>query len=438
MSRYQEYKESGFQWVGKMPSHWNIIRHKYIFKKVQRIAGERSKEYDVMSLTMRGVIKRDVESNIGKMPASFDGYQIIQPDSLLLCLFDIDVTPRTIGYVTQEGITTAAYTNIETIVSDIYLKYYYYWFLMLDMDKTLLHMSKNLRNSIGNAEFMALSTIVPTFEEQKKICVFLDSKLNNINQLIDFKLKLINKLEEKRQSMITEAVTKGLNPNVKMKNSGVEWVGEIPDHWKKTRLDFIARVKARLGWKGLKAEEYVDKGHIFLSTPNLKGRYIDFKNVNYITEERYLESPEIMLEKGDVLLAKDGSTLGITNVVRELPAKATVNSSIAVLRPNELIDSIYFYYYLSSTYIQDIINQIKDGMGVPHLFQADIKKFPIILPPLCEQKEIVKYIDEQVENLDSLIETIKVQVQKLKGYRQSLIYEAVTGKIDVRDFEIKA
>lgn len=145
-----------------------------------------------------------------------------------------------------------------------------------------------------------------------------------------------------------------------------------------------------------------------------------------------------MLEKGDVLLAKDGSTLGITNVVRELPSNATVNSSIAVLRPKELIDSIYFYYYLSSTYIQDIINQIKGGMGVPHLFQADIKKFPIILPPLCEQKEIAKYIDEQVENLDSLIETIKIQIQKLKEYRQSLIYEAVTGKFDVRDFEVEA
>lgn len=292
--------------------------------------------------------------------------------------------------------------------------------------------------NVSAEKYANLEMPLPSLVEQQVIVSFLNEKTKNISEIVKQKERLIAILEEKRQTMITEAVTKGLNPNVKMKDSGVEWIGEIPEQWEKTRLDFIARVKARLGWKGLKADEYVDRGCIFLSTPNLKSRDIDFENVNYITEERYLESREIMLEKGDVLLAKDGSTLGITNVVRELPSNATVNSSIAVLRPKELIDSIYFYYYLSSTYIQDIINQIKGGMGVPHLFQADIKKFPIILPPLCEQKEIAKYIDEQVENLDSLIETIKIQIQKLKEYRQSLIYEAVTGKFDVRDFEVEA
>jgi type I restriction enzyme S subunit len=324
----------------------------------------------------------------------------------------------------------------EQELSEKYLKYLLLSPKFIDLVNSSTYGSKMPR---ANGEFIKNIEIpVPTLEVQRNIEKFIENKTGEIDNLIIDKERLIRLLEEKRRSMITEAVTKGLNPNVKMKDSGVEWIGEIPDHWEKTRLDFIARVKARLGWKGLKAEEYVDEGYIFLSTPNLKGRNIDFENVNYITEERYLESPEIILEKGDVLLAKDGSTLGITNVVRELPSKATVNSSIAVLRPKELIDSIYFYYYLSSTYIQDIINQIKGGMGVPHLFQADIKKFPIILPPLCEQKEIAKYVDEQVENLDSLIETIKVQIQKLKDYRQSLIYEAVTGKIDVRDFEVES
>ncbi|MFD0084206.1 restriction endonuclease subunit S [Priestia megaterium] len=327
-------------------------------------------------------------------------------------------------------VDTMYYTHF---AKDAYPKYFYY--LMCVFPWNIITTQTALPSVVGS-DIENFNCSVPQYRIQKIISNYLDSKTSEIDSLITAKESLIILLEEKRQSMITEAVTKGLNPNVQMKDSDVEWIDKIPEHWRKTRLDFVSRVKARLGWKGLKAEEYVDEGYIFLSTPNLKGNNIDFENVNYITEERYLESPEIILEKGDVLLAKDGSTLGITNVVRELPAQATVNSSIAVLRPKELIDSIYFYYYLSSTYIQDIINQIKGGMGVPHLFQADIKKFLIILPPVSEQKEIAKYLDEQVENLDSLIETIKVQIQKLRDYRQSLIYEVVTGKIDAREFEI--
>jgi type I restriction enzyme, S subunit len=277
---------------------------------------------------------------------------------------------------------------------------------------------------------------LPSIIYQQIIVNYLTSKVSKIDELILRKEKLINLLEQQRQSIITEAVTKGLNPNVKMKGSGVEWIGEIPEHWLFTRLDFVSRVKARLGWKGLKAEEYVEDGYAFLATPNLKERNIDFNNVNYITEERYLESPEIMLEVGDVLLAKDGSTLGIVNVVRNLPKNSTVNSSIAVIRPTEKIDSVYFYYYLKSTYIQDVINQIKDGMGVPHLFQADIKKFKIPLPPMDEQVVIAKYLDEETLKLEQLVGKVKKQIEALKEYRQSLIYEAVTGKIDVRDMEL--
>ncbi|AUO06250.1 hypothetical protein C0638_06725 [Paenibacillus sp. lzh-N1] len=290
--------------------------------------------------------------------------------------------------------------------------------------------------NVSAEKYANLLVPLPALNIQKTIISYLEKRVASLDELISKKTLYITILEQQRQSIITEAVTKGLNSNVKMKDSGVEWISEIPEHWLFSRLDFISRVKARLGWKGLKAEEYVEDGYVFLATPNLKEREIDFTNVNFITEERYLESPEIMLEVGDVLLAKDGSTLGIVNVIRSLPKKATVNSSIAVLRPNEKIDSVYFYYYLKSTYIQDVINQIKDGMGVPHLFQADIKKFKVLLPPIEEQIVIAKYIDDETLKLEKLMDKVKKQSEALKEYRQSLIYEAVTGKIDVRDMEL--
>jgi type I restriction enzyme, S subunit len=212
----------------------------------------------------------------------------------------------------------------------------------------------------------------------------------------------------------------------KIKESGIDWIGDIPNHWDVKVLGLEAKVKARLGWKGLKASEYVDEGYIFLATPNIKGTSIDFQNVNYIAEERYLESPEIMLRENDVLMAKDGSTLGIINVVRDLPKPATVNSSIAVIRSNAKFDSVFLYYFFSSSFIQNLIGLLKDGMGVPHLFQADIRKFPLLCPPIEEQKIIAQFLDRKTTTIDTLITKKKRLIELLEEKRSALINQAVT------------
>ena len=209
-----------------------------------------------------------------------------------------------------------------------------------------------------------------------------------------------------------------------------QWKPTIPRHWMMSRIGFEARVKARLGWKGLKADEYVDEGYILLSTPNIKNRHIDFHNVNYITEARFLESPEIILNEGDVLLAKDGSTLGICNVARQLPAPATVNSSVAVIRPRRSLNSIFLYYLISANQIQSIIQQMKGGMGVPHLFQADLVKFPIPVPPLSEQQAIAAFLDRKTAQIDELISKKKRMIELLQEKRQALISQAVTKGLD--------
>ena len=166
----------------------------------------------------------------------------------------------------------------------------------------------------------------------------------------------------------------------------IDWIDVLPPTWNAKRLGSLAKVKARLGWKGLKAEEYVDAGYIFLSTPNLKGDDIDFENVNFITKERYEESPEIMLREGDVLIVKDGATLGIVALVKSLPAPATVNGSAAVIRTNGECRSRFLFHWLSSRGIQQLIEKMKGGMGVPHLFQSDLRRFPVALP---DRKSVV-------------------------------------------------
>jgi type I restriction enzyme, S subunit len=284
------------------------------------------------------------------------------------------------------------------------------------------------QESIGN-----FPLAMPPVSEQTDIVSFLDRETAKIDVLVDEQRRLIELLKEKRQAVISRAVTKGLTSDTRMKDSGVEWLRELPAHWGVTRLGFSSWVRARLGWKGLKAEEYVEDGYVFLATPNIKGREIDFENVNFIDQGRYEESPEIMLREGDVLLAKDGSTLGTVNVVRYLPRPATVNSSIAVISPQPELDGLYLYYLFQSTYLVATIQRAKGGMGVPHLYQEDLNKFHLPLPPLAEQTAIAAFLDGETTKIDALVDHVAKAIQLLQEHRSALVSAAVTGKIDVRE-----
>lgn len=175
-----------------------------------------------------------------------------------------------------------------------------------------------------------------------------------------------------------------------------------PPHWVWSRLGAVASIRARIGWKALTASEYLDDGYVFLATPNIKSPKIDFENVNFISDFRYRESPELQLQMGDVLLAKDGNTLGITNVVRHLPRPATVNGSIAVIRPSN-IDGQFLTYYLASSLAQGMMQLLRGGMGVPHLFQSDLRKLPVAVPPRAQQFDIVRFLDLETARIDALM-----------------------------------
>jgi type I restriction enzyme, S subunit len=197
--------------------------------------------------------------------------------------------------------------------------------------------------------------------------------------------------------------------------------------WANTRLDRVASVTARIGWKALTADEYVPEGFVFLATPNIKSDQIDFENVNFITEFRYEESPELKLQVGDVLLVKDGNTLGITNVIRDLPRPATVNGSIAVIRSQTMVPA-FLRYVLASDFMQGRIAAYRAGMGVPHLFQADIKKFPLPQPPLVQQQAIADYLDAETARIDALIFRYHELVDRLMDQRAAITVAGVSGE----------
>jgi type I restriction enzyme S subunit len=272
--------------------------------------------------------------------------------------------------------------------------------------------------------------------EQTKIAQYLDHQTAIIDQLIQQKEKLIELLKEKRQAVINEAVTKGLDPNAKMKDSGIQGVEKIPNHWSVKRLKQIANAFGRIGYRGYTTSDIVSQGEgaITISPSNLKGDYMTFEDSTYITWEKYTESPEIQIFNNDVLMVKTGSTYGKIGFVQNLNEKATINPQLLVFK-KITISPEYLFNLLRTPLIKNQIETNVIGSTIPTMSQTKILNFKVVVPPYSEIEDILAYIKNSMINIDKLNSLILIQIEKLKEYRQSIISEAVTGKIDVRDWQ---
>jgi type I restriction enzyme S subunit len=286
-----------------------------------------------------------------------------------------------------------------------------------------------------------LEIICPSNSEQTSIAAFLDEKTQLIDETIAAKERLLELYEEEKKAIINQAVTKGLDPNVPMKDSGIEWLGEIPEHWEVVKFYYLSYMKGRIGWQGLKQAEFSDKKELpFLITGmNFKDGKIRWNEVYHITEERYEEAPEIQLQEGDVLMTKDG-TIGKLLFVDDIPypGKASLNSHLLLLRPlDNSYHPRYLYHQLSTDYFDQFVELYKTGTTFYGITQDAMGKYKMILPPIEEQESIALKVDELTSSFEKEIKTVRTEIDLLKEYRQSLIYEAVTGKIDVREYVSK-
>lgn len=281
-------------------------------------------------------------------------------------------------------------------------------------------------------DFGQVVSLLPPVEEQDAIVRYLDAATSKIDKAIAMQQKMIDLLNERKQIIIQNAVTKGLDENVEMKDSGDRWIELFPSSWTTRRLNFSSWIRARLGWKGLKASEYVDNGYPFLSAFNIVNDKIKWENLNFINKYRYDESPEIKLSVGDILLVKDGAGIGKCARIDELPCgESTTNGSLAVITANYFVDYRYLYYFMISKSFKDHTELLINGMGVPHFTQGEMKKVVIPVPPKSEQQAIVAYLDQEMLNFDSAITNCQRQITLLQERKQIIINEVVTGKVKV-------
>ena len=411
----REMKDSGIEWIGDIPVYWKIMPNKYLMRKEKKICPVYHGE-DILSLTMKGVIVRDLDAG-GKMPASFDGYQRLEAGNLLMCLFDIDVTPRCVGLIKQAGVSSPAYSQF-VLRKGADAAYYCYYYTMLDNDKTLLHLAKNLRHSLTEDQLGAIPVIVPPIEEQQRIADFLDTKCAEIDALTADIQTQIDTLEQYKRSVITETVTKGLNPDAEMKDSGVFYMAPMNASWGLTKIGYICTKLSRSFVPEDTALICSNKGKVQVRADDLTGIMV--------SDDNAMQG----IRAGDIAIHGMDTWHGAI-ALSEFDGKIT--RVVHVCDSTE--DKRFIVYYMQHLAFQGVYKLISNGVrGNTSDFRSwdKVRDIWIAIPKTRqEQKAICDYLDRRCNAVEEVISTKKQQLEVLADYKKSLIFEYVTGKKEV-------
>jgi type I restriction enzyme S subunit len=329
--RYPEYKDSGVEWVDEVPAKWAVVP--LCACAIERDDGNHGlREDNLLSLSYGKIVRKNIASNDGLLPASFETYQIVQPNDIVLRLTDLQNDQRSLrsALVREKGIITSAYTTLAP--THVYPPYLAYLLRAYDIAKVFYSMGGGLRQSIGFEEMRRLPLLLPSDREQHAIAAYLDRETAKIDALVAEQERLIALLQEKRQAVISHAVTKGLNPDAPMKDSGVEWLGEVPAHWEIHRVKTISafRTSGPRGW----AERVDQSGALFIQSGDFNESLgVNFSGANRVAVVVDTESARTQLRNGDVLICITGAKTGNVAICEGLKETAFVNQHICIVRP---------------------------------------------------------------------------------------------------------
>lgn len=440
----RQYKDSGIEWIGRIPDTWKIYRIKYNTFLKGRIGWQGLNSNDFIDegyclitgtdFDNRGGINWNTCYRISKDRFDEDELLHIKKGDLLMTK---DGTIGKMAYIDDlpEEASLNSHLLIIRQITNLMDNKYLYWTMLSDIFVQFynLFQSGTTMNSISQSTLGLFSTPCPPIPEQQHIAKYLDEKCGEIDSLIELQEQMIGKLKTYKQSVIIEAVTKGLNPDAKLVPSGIDWIGEIPEGWKINKLFNLCTIKGRVGWKGLRSDEFKEKSYAYLVTgQDFISSDINWNNCYQIDKDRYEEDPYIQLANGDILVTKDG-TIGKIAKVSGMDKPACLNSGIFVLKQRkETFFQNYLYWYLSSPLLLRYNTFINTGgTTIIHLYQNVFERFSMIIPPMDEQIAIASYLDEKCSEIDNLIALKQQKIEKLKDYKKSVIYEAVTGKINI-------
>ena len=433
MTEYPSYQETNCDWIGQIPSNWKLIRGRFLFKSLKEL--NRDLQCDnLLSLTLFGVLNKDFKSSEGLRPDNYNTYQIFQKDDLVFKMIDLEnVKTSRVGIVLEEGIMSPVYLRHEPIKSKIDPKYAYWFYYDLYKKEIYNSIGSGVRSSLSSSNLLEMELPVPPVEEQKLISRYLDKKTEQIDSLIEKIQKKIELLKEQRTSLINQCVTKGLDPNVEMKDSGVEWIGEIPSHWRVVKLNYIMDVKDGTH----DTPEYQDQNENtfpLVTSSNFVEFKIDFSDCKYISETDHMEIiKRSNVETNDTLMSMIGSNLGSFALVGENSRFSIKNVCLFKTSKCLNIDHRYFSLLLQSRLLSIQIDLSQVGGGQPFLSLNTLRNLKFPFPEVLEQRQVVEYLGEKIEPLRVVLGKEIHRILLLKEYRQSLISSVVTGKVRVTE-----
>ncbi len=433
MERYERYKDSGVKWIGEIPGHWGMYKLKYLFK-LNKNKNIGNKCNTILSLSY-GKIKIKKDLNEGLTPESYESYQLLSTGDIVIRSTDLqnDHTSLRTGLVKIEGAITSAYIGLKNLDMSLCDSRFYHYFLHdWDITKAIYNQGKGLRQSLNWDDIKNMLIPVLDISEQTAIANYLDSTTAKIDEAIAQQQKMIDLLNERKQIIINNAVTKGLNPDAPMKDSGVEWIGEIPEHWEIKKLKHVCQAFGRIGFRGYSTTDLVDEGEgcITLSPSNMRDGKMQYGRCTYLSWEKYEESPEIKVFNGDILFVKTGSTYGKSSIVEDLPLEATINPQLLVFK-NFTCNNMFLANVLQSTAIKTQVEISVIGGTIPTISQQKILNYVFPFPTEDEQYAIVEYVESKSAPINSAIKAAEKQISLLQERKQIIINDVVTGKVKV-------
>ena len=390
-------KESGIEWVGLIPDDWKIAKNNRLFNISKQLVNENWKNTQLLSLTKSGIIEKNINDGGGKQPESFGTYQYVEKDDIVLCLFDIDVSAVFSDRSKYDGMISPAYRVMKCTdaILPVYAKW---WFDAVNIGRYYLIYTKSLRKTIDADGFGNILTVVPPLSEQQAIADYLDETCSKIDEIIAEAKASIDEYKGLKQSVIFEAVTKGLDKNVEMKGSGSYWVGDIPLTWSTIKTKYVIKIE--------NGSDPSTEG----DTPVYGSGANSFKTCG-----EYKVGPT-------VLLGRKGATLHIPHYIEG--KYWNVDTAFNTTPIEKRINLKYFYYVAFCFDYTRYISQTT----LPGMTQTSYRNIYIPYPPMNVQNRIVLWLDNKIDELDSLIAEKESLINDLEAYKKSLIYEVVTGK----------
>lgn len=417
----REMKNSGIEWIGEIPEGWNVYRNKTCFDCSKEIVGDKSSRTQLLSLTTKGIKEKRAEDAAGKIPETYDTYQTVKPNDLVMCLFDLDVSAVFSGRSPYFGMISPAYKVLKCKEGIVFPTFADYWFSYIFDGRKFMHYAKNLRYTLNYDEFAVLPILLPPYDEQQRIAGFLNAECARIDAVIEQTRASIEEYKKLKQSVITQAVTKGIRPGRKMKASGVEWISEIPDGWSMVRGKGLFKEVDKRSEDG--SEELLTVSQYTGVTPRSQ------KNVNMFEAET-LEGYKIC-ENGDIAANTMWLWAGAIGVSRY---RGVISPSYNIYRQKDnVFNPTYLDYLLRATPLVQHYESLSTGIRASRLrlYPQQFLGIRYPVPPIEEQKEIVNYLKQKTGGMEVLIQKKEDYLSEIESYKKSLIFEYVTGKKEV-------